>query len=121
MNPDKLPTILHYDTFLQKICKKEKISKDEARKKYGQFTYKEWWAQLLKGTKKLPWNGLHKEVTYHRQPTKSEIRFGHGGLYELAEFLTDKFELLNKGKTWDGNWFDEIESFLNAELHDSKI
>jgi hypothetical protein len=41
---------------------------------------------------------------------------GHGGLYELAKELTDEFEQLNKGRTWDGEFFDEIEDFLNKKL-----
>lgn len=46
---------------------------------------------------------------------------GHGGLYELAEQLTDEFELINKGRLWDGDFFDEIESFLNKELYKTKL
>lgn len=42
---------------------------------------------------------------------------GHGGLYELAEELTDEFEKLNEGKNWDGEFFDEIEEFLEKKLH----
>lgn len=38
---------------------------------------------------------------------------GIGGLYELARELTDEFESIHKGKNWDGNYFDEIEIFLN--------
>lgn len=41
---------------------------------------------------------------------------GHGGLYELAQELTDKFEQLNEGREWDGEFFDEIEIFINKEL-----
>lgn len=41
---------------------------------------------------------------------------GHGGLYELAEELTDLFESLHKNVAWDGDFFDEIESFLNDQL-----
>lgn len=41
---------------------------------------------------------------------------GTGGLYELAESLTDKFESLHKEKSWDGEFFDEIVKFLDAEL-----
>lgn len=36
---------------------------------------------------------------------------GTGGLYELAEEWTDEFEILNKGREWDGEFFDEIEEF----------
>jgi len=38
---------------------------------------------------------------------------GHGGLYELAEELTDEFEETNIGRQWSGDFFDEIDSFLN--------
>lgn len=41
---------------------------------------------------------------------------GHGGLYELAEELTDEFELLNKGREWDGEFFEEIERFLDEKF-----
>lgn len=41
---------------------------------------------------------------------------GTGGLYELAEELTDRFELINKGRQWDGEFFDELEEFLTNEL-----
>lgn len=37
---------------------------------------------------------------------------GTGGLYELAEELTDEFESISKNKEWDGDFFDEIELFL---------
>jgi hypothetical protein len=41
---------------------------------------------------------------------------GIGGLYELAEELTDRFEVLNKDREWDGEFFYEIEQYLNKEL-----
>ena len=41
---------------------------------------------------------------------------GTGGMYELAEELTDKFETLNQNREWDGEFFDEIEAFLCEEL-----
>ncbi|MCA6431217.1 MAG: hypothetical protein IM613_17415 [Cytophagales bacterium] len=42
---------------------------------------------------------------------------GTGGLYELAKELTDKFEMSNKGREWDGDFFDEIEAFIEKELY----
>lgn len=45
---------------------------------------------------------------------------GTGGLYELAEELTDKFEELHKGREWDGEFFDEIDEFLKKELYGQK-
>lgn len=41
---------------------------------------------------------------------------GHGGLYELAVELTNEFEELNKGREWDGEYFQEIEEFLKIKL-----
>jgi hypothetical protein len=42
---------------------------------------------------------------------------GTGGLYELAEELTDEFELLNKDREWDGEFFDEIEEFIQSKKY----
>ncbi len=42
---------------------------------------------------------------------------GTGGLYELADNLTDEFETLFEFKQWDGEFFDEIEKFLNDKLN----
>ncbi len=43
---------------------------------------------------------------------------GLGGLYELAEELTDEFETIHKGRNWDGEFFDEIEAFIHHKLND---
>ncbi|MBP7846041.1 MAG: hypothetical protein KA007_01245 [Candidatus Pacebacteria bacterium] len=39
---DFLPTCTEYAYFLDKAVEKLKISKDEARDKYGSFTYGQW-------------------------------------------------------------------------------
>lgn len=44
---------------------------------------------------------------------------GTGGIYDLAEDLTDEFELKFKGKEWDGEYFDEIEKFINEKLYNN--
>jgi hypothetical protein len=44
---DLLPTCNEYNYFLDKAEEKLKISKDEARDKYGLFTYGQW-KELLK-------------------------------------------------------------------------
>ena len=41
---------------------------------------------------------------------------GHGGLYELAEELTDEFEKLIEGREWNGEFFDEFDAFLTKKL-----
>lgn len=41
---------------------------------------------------------------------------GTGGLYELAEELTDEFQELHKDREWDCDFHDTIEQFLNEKL-----
>lgn len=41
---------------------------------------------------------------------------GRCGFYSLAEELTNKFENINVGRQWDGDFFDELEAFINSEL-----
>lgn len=49
----------------------------------------------------------------HIQDTQGRI-----GLVELAKELTDKFELKNKDRSWDGEFFKEIDEFLEKELYE---
>lgn len=44
---------------------------------------------------------------------------GHGGLYMLAEELTDKFEQQYRNVQWgeDLDWFDTLEVFIENELY----
>lgn len=49
---------------------------------------------------------------------------GHGGLYELAEELTDKFELKYKDVEWDSvelEWWDAIDAFIKKELYPDEM
>jgi len=57
-----------------------------------------------------------KEPEFKSKATTVSEEQGTGGLYELAEELTDKFEKLHEGREWDGEFFDEIEDFLQKEL-----
>lgn len=41
---------------------------------------------------------------------------GTGGLYELAEELTDEFEKRHEGHEWDGDWIDAIDDFIKEKL-----
>ena len=41
---------------------------------------------------------------------------GTGELMRLAETLTNEFEALHKEREWDGEWFDEIDEFLEGKL-----
>ena len=45
---------------------------------------------------KMVWNGANSEIDYHRKPTKSEIKFGHGATHYLT-IHKDRF--LNKDGT----------------------
>ena len=72
------------------------------------------------------WHETHFEIVSHITriaDTKENYKInliqcmqGIGGLYELAKDLTDKFEEQNEGREWDGDFFDEIELFLQKEL-----
>lgn len=71
------------------------------------------------------WQETHFEVVSYIGTLRMEVNEGlvketedtegTGGLYELAKALTDEFESLNAGRNWDGDFFDEIESFLNSK------
>lgn len=41
---------------------------------------------------------------------------GHGGLYQLAEELTDAFEQEHEEYEWNGEFFDTIEAWLDEKL-----
>jgi hypothetical protein len=41
---------------------------------------------------------------------------GHGGLYELAEDWTNEFELINKGADWDGEYTDQLDTFISSKF-----
>lgn len=59
----------------------------------------------------------------HNKVSDVEATMGTGGLYELAEKLTDKFEQEHKGKEWgiddDTQYFDAIAEFLETEFDNS--
>lgn len=71
------------------------------------------------------WHETHFEVVKRIsecQNTKGTLPYeiyenhGTGGLYDLALSLTDKFELAFAGRQWDGDFFDEIDKFLDQEI-----
>lgn len=41
---------------------------------------------------------------------------GRGGLYDLAESLTDEFEEIHRGRQWDGEYVETVEMFLDDRL-----
>lgn len=51
--------------------------------------------------------------------TNIQVTRGRGGLYELAEDLTDAFERLHYGETWEElDFFDTIDEFINENLYE---
>ena len=60
------------------------------------------------------------EPEFQNVATRRREEQGIGGVYELAEELTDKFEQLNKGREWDGEFFDEVTEFLRTELNEEE-
>lgn len=64
---------------------------------------------------------IAQELEYELYDTPVYRRYsegGRGGLYELAEELTNEFQELHKDRVWDGEFFDVLEEFLNEKLND---
>ena len=40
---------------------------------------------------------------------------GTGAMYELAKAFTDEFQRIHHARQWDGDFFDEIETFMNTK------
>lgn len=49
----------------------------------------------------------------------SELRLDGGrmALWDLANELTKEFENKNKGRKWDGEFYDEIDAFVESKLN----
>jgi hypothetical protein len=45
-----------------------------------------------------------------------QLEQGTGGIWEFCIQLTDEFESLNRGREWDGEFFEELEEFINKNL-----
>jgi hypothetical protein len=61
---------------------------------------------------------LHDTVSYSgTMANKTNESKGTGGLYELAEDLTDEFEKLYKDKEWNGEFLDTLNDFLRTHKH----
>lgn len=52
-------------------------------------------------------DGTFANSTMHTQ--------GTGGLYTVAESLTNEFERQHKGREWDGDFFDTLEAWLQSQ------
>jgi len=77
-------------------------------------------------TKDTDWIETHFEVVSwineqlnHEDslPYKREYEYGRGGLYELAEELTDEFQKEYEGVRWNEVFYyhDTLEEFLNSK------
>lgn len=69
------------------------------------------------------WQETHYEIvaafySYTDSPVLESLEQhkGRGGMYEFAEELTDEFENLHKDKNWDGEFYDELETFIKNKL-----
>jgi hypothetical protein len=67
------------------------------------------------------WCKTYYEIVDFLIFTSKVVRFykqnGTGRMYELAREFTDKFETLNKGREWNREFFEEIESFLMKKIN----
>lgn len=46
----------------------------------------------------------------------TETQLGRGGFWELAFDWTEEFEAKHKDRPWDGEFFDEIDDFINKKI-----
>ena len=74
---------------------------------------------------KESWHETHYEIVaviiFHIDiegtvPNTVQKEQGTGGLYELANDLTDEFELKHAGRQWDGDFFDKLEEFIHNKF-----
>ena len=83
---DVLPTCKHYADLLDLLHIRTGMDYETMRDKYGLYTYKQWF-ELLSDTR------MNMPITYHRPPTRAEIKFGYGAehyrQFEMADVLTE--------------------------------
>lgn len=46
-----------------------------------------------------------------------QLMSGHFGITEFCIDLASEFEELNRGREWDGEFYEEIESFINQKIN----
>lgn len=61
---------------------------------------------------------LIRELIDNENPiiSKEYAETGYGLIYEKSKELTNEFESLTKDCDWDGDWFDELESFIENKF-----
>ena len=64
-------------------------------------------------------SNIIRNLIEKENPIISEMysKTGYGLIYELSKDLTHEFELLNKDRDWDGDWYDEIEAFIESKFN----
>lgn len=73
------------------------------------------------------WSETHHEVVstitlimnqeeYSIKLEKIQDEYGICGIWEFCISITDEFEELNRGREWDGEFFDEIEEFIRKKV-----
>lgn len=60
------------------------------------------------------WNANNEENKVS-QTLKLYSEGGCTEMYDYAEKLTDDFEAENKGRQWDGDFFDDVERYFQAK------
>lgn len=56
-------------------------------------------------------------------PPYLQNRYELGGIGELMELAMNwamEFERINKDREWDGEWYDELEAFLDKKVNNVK-
>jgi len=65
------------------------------------------------------WAETHFEISILLNNNDAvQERYGMGGTWEFSQQLTDEFETLHEGREWDGEWFDEIETFMSNKINE---
>ena len=65
----------------------------------------------------LSWNNIPDDKRKSKIMSRLYYEQGTGAMYELAQELTDEFEKEYQGVEWDGEFFDEIEKFIEQKLY----
>jgi hypothetical protein len=73
----------------------------------GFISWRETFFEIVEGIVNNPDNPAFKGQLY---------QYGRCVLYDIAEEWADEFELLHEGRNWDGEFFDEIDIFINNKL-----
>lgn len=48
---------------------------------------------------------------------EAQLMDGHFGITQFCIDVADEFEELNRGREWDGEFYEEIEQFTNKKIN----